>query len=156
MNRKAIFGTLIVIFALTVELAVPQAFARIGNQPPQPSAPHIPLLTATNHSGSCDQLGLSGNVGYVVLTKTKQLRLFVDLQQSQAGSDYSVWIGYKNSATGACDGTWHQAGWIYVDNHGSGVFSDAVSSSGVSQYIIELRSPTGAVLYATPFISTGS
>ena len=153
MNRKGIFGTLMLIFVLTVELAVPQAFARISNQPPQQSAPHTPLEAASNPSGSCDQLGLSGKVGYVVLTRTQQLRLFVDLQQPQAESDYSVWIGHKNSATSTCDGTWQQAGWINVEYYGSATFADAFSPSGGSQYIIELRNPTGAVLYATPFIN---
>ena len=161
MKRRMI-GVLALTIVVLAALSIPQGYAASKHGPPTLGA-GINHYTRTNLQGvsnaapasptsgpaSCGNLGFQGKFGTVMFYSGS---LLVRLQHASSDTQYSVWLGYKTSASN-CDGSWHELGSLNTNDSGNGGFAQSLTLRSGTQYQVVVRDEAGNTIYATAFFS---
>ena len=133
------------IFLVSVA-GIPEGYGRDkGYVPGVQVWPSRVLGSASNPTGDCTNLGLTGSYGVVGITRSG---ISVSLRGATPSNEYQVLVGHEES-TGSCDGTWQSVGAITTDSLGNGNLSPVVSLPSGRQYVFELKDESGNVAFAT-------
>jgi hypothetical protein len=145
MNKERIVGIVALAVILASLLGVQLGYAKTVASP---GGVHVWALvqSASNPSGGCVDLGLSGGYGAVTILPGKGV--WISLQHANPSSTYTVSVGYLQ-ANGGCDGTWRSLGSVNTDSAGDGTLAQRLTLPSGHSYVFEFKDSTGNVVYAT-------